>query len=417
MGGKGIICAEGELWREQRRFVAGCLRALGMVRVGARRDRLERRIAAGAAALASSLRHHAGAAVDPAPLLLHHVGNVVSSVVFGREWGEDDPTWRWLLHTQEEGTKLIGVAGAINFLPLLRFLPHYRRMIAYIKGGQAESHALFASMADAAMAAQEAAEAEEASAEKGAGPSGEPESEAEAEAHVLGAFVAEQRRRLRGATASAPAALAHFDDEQRHYLLADLFGAGLDTTIVSLRWFLLLMATHPDEQERVREELRAVVGARPPALEDAPALPRLQAALAEAQRLRPVVPVGIPHGVTQEVRLGEWTLPAGTMLLPLLWAVHMDERHFPEPERFRPQRFLADDGRFVRPAAFMPFQAGKRMCVGETMANMLLLLFGGTVLHAFKVSTAPGGPQPDLEGQCGITLAPKPHRLLFEARA
>lgn len=45
---------------------------------------------------------------------------MVNDIVFGRTWAPDDPTWLWLQRIQDEGTKLIGVAGAINFLPFLR---------------------------------------------------------------------------------------------------------------------------------------------------------------------------------------------------------------------------------------------------------------------------------------------------------
>jgi hypothetical protein len=61
-----------------------------------------------------------GAPFDPHPLLQHTVGNLVYSIVFGKEYEIDDPIWKWLQHLQEEGTKMIGVAGPMNFLPWLR---------------------------------------------------------------------------------------------------------------------------------------------------------------------------------------------------------------------------------------------------------------------------------------------------------
>jgi Cytochrome P450. len=59
--------------------------------------------------------------------------------------------------------------------------------------------------------------------------------------------------------------------------------------------------------------------------------------------------------------------------------------------------------------------AGKRMCVGEELARMLLFLFGGTIIHKFKVK-APEGVTIDLEGECGITLNPKAQKLLLTPR-
>jgi len=61
---------------------------------------------------------------DPSPLLQHTLGIVVYLMVFGKEYEIDDPIWKWLQHLQEEGTKLIGVAGPLNFLPWLRHFFH-----------------------------------------------------------------------------------------------------------------------------------------------------------------------------------------------------------------------------------------------------------------------------------------------------
>jgi len=58
--------------------------------------------------------------VDPHSILTDALGNVVNDVVFGRTWDADDPTWMWLRRLQDEGTRLIGVAGPLNFLPFLR---------------------------------------------------------------------------------------------------------------------------------------------------------------------------------------------------------------------------------------------------------------------------------------------------------
>jgi hypothetical protein len=59
-------------------------------------------------------------AVEPLPMILHCIGNVMNSLVFGVSYAENDPTWKWLQQLQEEGLKYIGVAGPLNFLPVLR---------------------------------------------------------------------------------------------------------------------------------------------------------------------------------------------------------------------------------------------------------------------------------------------------------
>lgn len=63
------------------------------------------------------------AIVDPLDGLRHHLGSVMNRLTFGKSWSMEDPTWKWLQDLQEEGTKLIGVSGPLNFLPILRYLP------------------------------------------------------------------------------------------------------------------------------------------------------------------------------------------------------------------------------------------------------------------------------------------------------
>ena len=60
--------------------------------------------------------------LDPLEPLRHSLGSVINQLVFGKSWSRDDKLWKWLQHLQEEGTKHIGVAGPLNFLPFLRYV-------------------------------------------------------------------------------------------------------------------------------------------------------------------------------------------------------------------------------------------------------------------------------------------------------
>lgn len=146
----------------------------------------------------------------------------------------------------------------------------------------------------------------------------------------------------------------------------------------------------------------------------------------------------------QDVQIGGYDIPCGAMIVPMQWAVHTDPAYWHDPLEFRPDRFLSDDGTFFKPESFLPFQngkifllllydifpflslhffflsfishfKGKRVCVGEELARMILFLFAGRILRAFVVSVPPD-EMADLEGECGITLVPKPHRLAFIER-
>ncbi|KAL0108031.1 hypothetical protein PUN28_014951 [Cardiocondyla obscurior] len=384
MQGYGLICAEGSLWKDQRRFVAGCLKNFGMTKLpGARRDRMEQRILAVVNECTLKLRDlSAEDGVDPLETLHHCLGNLMNDLVFGKVYKEDDEVWKWLRHLQEEGVKHIGVAGPLNFLPFFRFLPRYGRTMKTLIDGKLKTHRIYQTIIDEHRVQRERTDS----------------------------FLAAFDEAMNGDVDNRS-----FTQQQFYHLLADLFGAGTDTTLTTLRWFLLFMATHPDEQKKLQDEMDELLGEKPPSLDDRLLLVHLEAAIAETQRLRSVVPVGIPHGTTEVTQIGDYDVPKGTMVVPLQWAMHTDPSYWRDPLSFQPERFVGPDGGLVKPKAFLPYQAGKRMCVGDELAKMILFLFAARFLHTFVIS-APPGVHLDLEGECGITLIPKAHRLVFTPR-
>lgn len=103
--------------------------------------------------------------------------------------------------------------------------------------------------------------------------------------------------------------------KQLNYLLADLFGASLDTTLSTLRWYLLLMAKNNDVQDKVYLEMKNSGLSKQFVLEDIEHFHYLKASIAESQRLKTVVPCGIPHGnPTKSTTLGGYVIPQNTMV-------------------------------------------------------------------------------------------------------
>lgn len=172
--------------------------------------------------------------------------------------------------------------------------------------------------------------------------------------NIIDAFLAEREKRI----AINDPSKEFYNDQQFYHLLADVFGASLDTTLTTLRWFFLFMAAFPQEQVKVQEELDAILDGRMPNFEDLHSLPFTEAALAEVQRIRSVVPVGIPHGTLTDTEIMGFHVPKGTMVVPLQWAVHMDPKYWTNPELYNPSRFLDAEGKFSKPDCFIPFQTG-----------------------------------------------------------
>jgi hypothetical protein len=90
--------------------------------------------------LVEDLRSQTGRWLDLGPLLGHHLGNFMNQLVFGIQYEQDSAMWRYLQHLRDEGIKLMGVCGPVNFLPWLRFWPPIAAGIRWIKAGQARTH-------------------------------------------------------------------------------------------------------------------------------------------------------------------------------------------------------------------------------------------------------------------------------------
>lgn len=103
------------------------------------------------------------------------------------------------------------------------------------------------------------------------------------------------------------------------------------------------------------------------------------------------------------------------MVIPLQWGIHMNEQDWPKPETFNPNRFIGEDGKYHAPPHFIPFQTGKRICLGEELAKMLLYLHAANLILNFKIELL-DADNFDLTGDCGITLTPKDHKLTFQKR-
>lgn len=102
----------------------------------------------------------------------------------------------------------------------------------------------------------------------------------------------------------------------------------------------------------------------------------------------------------------------GTMIVPLLWAVNRDPKLWPDPLEFRPERFIdPDKGTLRKPDTFMPFQCGRRMCIGDELGRSIIFLFTVTLLQRFRLSFPEGFRwDPDrMKAEYGFTLVPPAH--------
>ncbi|WP_405168170.1 cytochrome P450 [Nocardia sp. NBC_01499] len=160
------------------------------------------------------------------------------------------------------------------------------------------------------------------------------------------------------------------------------------TTGVAVSWTLYLLAQHSDVAERVVEELDRVLGSRPaPDYADLKHLTYLTMVLKESMRLYPPGPYGARE-TTEELRIGEHTVAAGTTIFYPIWAVHLNSEYWPEPEVFDPERFTAA-GTANRPRlAYIPFGVGPRSCEGASLAMVEAELMLAVLVKRFRFELA-----------------------------
>ncbi|MGH3838317.1 MAG: cytochrome P450 [Pseudonocardiaceae bacterium] len=167
------------------------------------------------------------------------------------------------------------------------------------------------------------------------------------------------------------------DDELVDQLVTLLL-AGHDTTATALSWAFERLTRHPALLDRTAQA--ACDG------DDA----WLDAVCKETLRVRPVV-FEFARKLTAPVQLGGYRIPAGTILAPSINLVQHSSRHYPDPEVFRPQRFI--DQR-ADPAVWLPFGGGVRRCLGATFAQVEMRTVLREVLRRVELSptTAPDEP-------------------------
>ena len=190
-------------------------------------------------------------------------------------------------------------------------------------------------------------------------------------------------------------------DQQLRDESITLFLAGHETTAITLSWTLWLLSQHPEIEARLAQELAALKGA-PPQAADLPRLRYTDWVVKESMRLYPPAYL-IGREPIQPDTLGGYSIPAGAVIYFSAWALHRNPRHFPEPDRFKPERWDNELERRLPRFAYMPFGGGPRTCIGDRFALMEAVLLLAALVQRFRfeyLGTEPPTPYPS------ITLRP-----------
>lgn len=163
--------------------------------------------------------------------------------------------------------------------------------------------------------------------------------------------------------------------------------AGHETTATALAFALHLLARHPEERRRARDEVDRVLGGpggRVPTAQDMEALPYLTMVVKEAMRLYPSAPV-IGRRAVVGTEIDGVRIPAGADVLVSPWVTHRHPGHWDEPERFDPERFTAEAEAGRPRYAWFPFGGGPRACIGQHLSMLESVLALAVLLQAYDV--------------------------------
>lgn len=175
------------------------------------------------------------------------------------------------------------------------------------------------------------------------------------------------------------------DEEIRDALVTLLF-AGHETTATALAWAFTDIVPRCDVVERIRNELQSVTGDEPLRSEHVPRLEYLDAVVREVLRLRTVLPF-VVRLLKVPFTAGGAEYPAGIHLAPCSHLVHRREDLYPEPEQFRPERFLQ---RKFTPYEWLPFGGGNRMCLGMAFAMYEMMIVLATAIARLELKRPDG---------------------------
>jgi len=190
--------------------------------------------------------------------------------------------------------------------------------------------------------------------------------------------------------------------------------AGEDTTANTLAWMIYLLSRHPGHLARARDEVRAKLGnARLPTREQLDEMPWIEACMNETMRVKPVAPMIVQQAVRESVLAGI-RVPKDYLVILLMRAPTMEDKHFKNPAAFDPARWL--DAALTPSSSkrvAMPFGAGPRLCPGRYLAMLEMKMVMAMLLRNFDIRSVTTPDGKDARESLNLTMAPVGLKLLL----
>ena len=384
MGYKGILFNSGEMWKEQRAVTVSILKTLGMGKRCVADD-----ISEEVKSYLSDVQNLGGTPVDVKKATSRFVFNVIANIVLGKRFEADDPEFFKLSRFVEEGNRLVAITGMVSAHPWLRFVP-----------GNEGSYFLRFSL-----------EADKLVINRFINPALKDLKHTQNDTFI-GRYLQEMQTKTRCGKSTT------MDISNLSRVVCDLLAAGSESITDTITWFWLYVLHNRHVLAKIQAEIDDVIGReRLPSIWDKAKLPFLNATILETQRRASVLAFGAFRSNTQTATLAGYTIPKGTVVLPNLDRVLLDEDTWGDPLNFRPERFLNEDGGLSKiKDEFVPFSFGRRVCLGESLAKTELFLFLSATCQKFDILPEEDGHLPHFKEVFGAAVGPNPFKVKFVSR-
>ncbi|KAL3884088.1 hypothetical protein ACJMK2_030310 [Sinanodonta woodiana] len=365
--GEGVIFTSGASWKKQRKLSLNCLQKLGFSR-----NSFEVCIADEAKILIKLIEQNTDAALKMKDILIMCVSNVICGIVFGRRFSHEDKQFLEVVANMSEDAKYIGHASILmNCFPFLQYLPgdilgtktilEHKKVFDKFFEDLYENH--------------------------------QSTLDVNCPRDFMDLYLIEMKKN------------STLPNKEKKLTARP---TGTETTSTTLLWAVLYLLHYPDVQEKCFDEIQTVLGLkRFPSLDDRSHLPYCEATILETLRIAAVVPLAVPHASTRDVYFKGFRIPKESSILINLDSIFHDSDIFRDPRVFSPERFLNSSGQVMKPNEFIPFSCGRRVCIGEKVAQMELFIFLTSMIQKFQFLPVDPCHPPNLEGNLGIVYTPK----------
>ena len=373
-------------WKTLRRFTLQTLRDFGVGKTS-----IEEKISMEIDAATKTFDSAKDEPLEIAPILHNMVGNVIYAIVFGTRFDYDDPQFDIIRQFTNTAVSGPGATGVVNFFPRWLTVLFARKSHNELNARRQNFEEIKSFIFDQIKKHEDSYDT-----------------------NNIRDFVdlyIQVKRDSKEDTADV------FTEGSMFRVILELFLAGSETTYNSLDWAFLFMSEHPEIQEKCFKEISDVVGDKYIDYADRVKLPYVEATIFESQRLANVVPLSVQHSTLKDTELKGYHVPKNTVVLPNVYSALIDPKHWNEPNKFKPERFIGLNGKVTKHDAQMPFGIGPRICLGEPLARMELFLVFANMIQKFKFEREYPSFRHSFERKpMRITSSPESYKLRIKRR-